>query len=130
MSSGFRKKVEKFAKQKDCELVGEWCKSMVNHLYWCAMSTESANEVLIKAKWLSLTNHIHNFNRGHSHLFPICSHKRLRAKRKWLKPHKLLFLSVLCHTISDTKASEKLDAIITNKRFVKDVGKLSTLYQT
>ena len=39
MSLGFWKKVEKLAKQKDCELVGEWCKSMVNHLYWCAMST-------------------------------------------------------------------------------------------
>ena len=30
----------------------------------------------------------------------------------------------------DTKASEKVEAIIANKMFVKDVGKLSTSYQT
>ena len=30
----------------------------------------------------------------------------------------------------DTKASEKVEAIIAYKTFVKDVGKLSTSYQT
>ena len=29
---------------------------------------KSANEEMIKAKWLSLTNHIHNVHRGHSEL--------------------------------------------------------------
>ena len=29
-----RKKLEKVAKEKDCELVSEWMKSIINHLYW------------------------------------------------------------------------------------------------
>ena len=36
---GFRKKVLALAKQKDCQLVGEWERSLVNHLYWCVVST-------------------------------------------------------------------------------------------
>ena len=58
---------------------------MVNHLYWCAMSTEEGNEDLIRAKWLSLVNHIQNVHRGHGSLFPKCLHKRLKG-RKWIKP--------------------------------------------
>ena len=35
------KKVEAISKEKDCEIVGEWVKSTVNHLFWCAVSTSS-----------------------------------------------------------------------------------------
>lgn len=51
--SAFGKKIDALAKEKDCELVGEWKKSLMNHLYWSAVSTPDGNENLIEAKWIS-----------------------------------------------------------------------------
>ena len=31
----FRKKVDAAAKQKGCEIIGNWRRSIINHLYWC-----------------------------------------------------------------------------------------------
>ena len=33
------RKVEKMANEKGCDLIGDWKKSLMNHLYWCATST-------------------------------------------------------------------------------------------
>ena len=93
----FRRKVEALSKEKECEVIGEWVKSMVNHLYWSAVSTPSRNGEKIQGKWLSLDNHIHNIHRGHSAAFPKCEHPRLRGhakKKKWIKPRK--FSKFLC----------------------------------
>lgn len=73
--------------------MGEWTKSMVNHLYWSAVSTPSGNGELIKEKWMSLDHHIHNIHSGHSVAFPRCEHPRLRGhskRKKWIKPRKVL----------------------------------------
>ncbi len=70
------------AKEKDCELVGEWKRSLLNHLYWSAVSTPDGNGEVIQAKWMSLDNHIHNKNQRHGKNFPKCSHGRLRRRRK------------------------------------------------
>ena len=40
---GFKRKVDALAKQKDCEIVREWQRSIINHLYWCVASTPSGN---------------------------------------------------------------------------------------
>ena len=91
----FRKKLEKLGKQKGCELVCEWQKSIINHLYWCVSSSSNDdnddNSELIKAKWLSLDNHVHNVHKKHSKEFPKCLHGRLRSrdkKKKWFKRRK------------------------------------------
>lgn len=94
LSAGFRKKLEKLAKQKGCELVCEWQKSIINHLYWCVSSSsndDGNNDELVKAKWLSLDNHVHNVHKKHSKEFPKCLHGRLRGrdkKKKWFKRRK------------------------------------------
>ena len=44
------------SKEKASELVGEWTKSLVNHLYWSAKSKPSGDGELIKAKCLSTTS--------------------------------------------------------------------------
>ena len=77
---GFRKKVSALAKQKDCQLFGEWERSLVNHLYWCVVSTADGGGDVIKAKWLSVDNHIHNVHSGHSQLFQKCSHGVLEGR--------------------------------------------------
>ena len=80
---GFRKKLEKLGKQKGCELVCEWQKSIINHLYWCvSSSSDDDSSELIKAKWLSLENHVHNVHKKHSKEFPKCLHGRLRGRDK------------------------------------------------
>ena len=79
------------AKEKECELIREWMKSVINHLYWSAVSTPSGDGENIKAKWLSLDNHIHNKHSGHGKVFPKCEHGRLprRGRKKWFKPREL-----------------------------------------
>ena len=73
--------MEALSKEKECEVVGEWVKSMVNHLYWSAVSTPSSNGEKIQGKWLSLYNHIHNIHRGHSAAFPRCEHPGMPKKK-------------------------------------------------
>ncbi|XP_065894356.1 uncharacterized protein [Dysidea avara] len=119
VAKGFRKKFEKLGKQKDCELVSEWQKSIINHLYWCASTTPDDDSELVQAKWLSLDNHVHDVHRRHSTKFPKCSHGRLRRqerKKKWFKRH--------------TKASEKLTSLLTKPTHLKDMTRLSGAHQT
>lgn len=81
-------KILKLGKEKGCELAGEWCKAITNHLYYIATNTTEGNSELIMAKWLSLDNHLHNIHKGHGKLFPKCGHGRLGKRRikskKWL----------------------------------------------
>ncbi len=93
--AALQKKLEKTSKLKDCDLIGEWNKSVINHLYWSAVSTPDGNGDLIKAKWMSVVNHVHNKHKGHGKNFPVCKHKKLgrRARKiKWFKPRKLLVI--------------------------------------
>ena len=70
---------------------------MVNHMFWCAASTDDDDEDLKEEKWLSITNHIMNKHSGHeSPLFPQCLHGRLHGrerKKKCLKPGVVMFNS-------------------------------------
>ena len=59
------KKLQALGKQKDCKLVGKWERSIINHMYWCIASTPDGNGEVVKAKWLSLDNHVHNTHSGH-----------------------------------------------------------------
>ena len=87
---GFRKKLEALAKQKDCELVGQWQRIIINHMYWCVASTPDGSGELVKAKWLSLEHHIHNIHTRHSTLFPMCAHGELGlGRKKWFRRRKI-----------------------------------------
>ena len=136
-----RKKLNALSKEKECELAAEWKKSLMNHLYWSAVSTpDGKGDFLIQAKWISLDNHIHNKHKRHGKLFPRCQHRCLRRgrKKKWFKPRecmptyqqldiiKIMYFSYC----TDTKASERISSIIQNKSFCADVKKLSPVFQT
>ena len=136
--AGFRKKLQAVAKQKDCELIGKWERSIINHLYWCVASTPDGNWETTIAKWLSLENHVHNVHSGHSHLFPKCSHEDLDGqdrRKKWFKTRKffmlcLIDLSINFVCVSDTKPSEKLSQLLTNTSLCKDLTRVSPSFQT
>ena len=93
--------IDSLAKKKDYAVVSKWKKSMVNHMFWCAASTDDDDdEDLKEAKWLSINNHIMNKHLGHeSPLFSQCLHGRLHSrerKKKWLKPGSLcLMLNII-----------------------------------
>lgn len=137
---GLRKKLEAAAKVKDCAIIGHWQKSIINHLYWCVASTSSDHGELIKAKWLSLDNHIHNVHTHKNKDFQKCAHGKLRGRDKnkqWFKRRKCAYLSaidMILHdglmNLLDSKASEKLSPLLTNNQLCKDVTRLSPLYQT
>ena len=69
-------------KKKGCELLIKWAQAVSNHTYWCAASS-NGNEELLKAKWLSLLNHVCDIHEGHGDLFPSCEHGTLEP-RKWI----------------------------------------------
>ena len=41
-------------KYKDCEVVGEWIKSITNHMYWCAASLPQGDGDQMVVQWKSL----------------------------------------------------------------------------
>lgn len=120
VAKGVRKKLQSIAKEKDCEVLQPWINSIVNHLYWCVVSSPPDSPNLILAKWKSVLNHVLNKHRGHDDvLFPKCAHARLtgrQAKKKWLKP--------------STKVTSKLEGVIMNKSLLRDIQKLSGQHQT
>ena len=75
--TGLKKKLVDSAKQKDCGLIGEWQRSIVNHLYWSAASSTEGDSDMIKTKWLSLDNHVHDVHEGHGDIFSRCAHEKL-----------------------------------------------------
>ncbi len=81
---GLRKKLEKSAKQKGFELIGEWTKSIMNRLYWCVPSTDIGDDDTVLAKWLSLNHHIHNIHEHDHDTFPRCLHED-KIMRKWFE---------------------------------------------
>ncbi|XP_068077615.2 uncharacterized protein isoform X2 [Danio rerio] len=65
---GLFKKLNKLGKNKECELVKKWQRSIRNHVYWCATSSTSGPEKV--AKWTSLINHLQNVHTHDNALFP------------------------------------------------------------
>ena len=69
------KKVIKVSKEKGCEVLQKWTKSLKTHLYWCATSTKPGFGEMIVAKWKSFMNHVCNKHDDHpNELYKKCAH--------------------------------------------------------
>ncbi|KAJ8043460.1 hypothetical protein HOLleu_10553 [Holothuria leucospilota] len=91
ISKSLKKKITSLGKKKGNEILNEWCKSIINHLYWSASSTPDGNPELMLEKFLSVINHMQNIHSGHEGtLFNSCAHQPLEGERprKWLTPSK------------------------------------------
>ncbi|KAF4114136.1 uncharacterized protein LOC131539617 [Onychostoma macrolepis] len=116
MAKGISKKLEAISKQKDCEKLQKWMKSINNHIYWTAAGSTSEPERV--AKWTAILNHVRDVHTHEDPLYPKCEHaiRKTTDKSKWLQ--------------ADTLAFNKLEKLLTNKRTLKDVAKLSPHHQT
>ncbi|XP_042565521.1 uncharacterized protein LOC116223275 [Clupea harengus] len=102
--------------EKECEKLKKWLPSIKKHIYWTAATSTSGPERV--AKWTSLLNHVQDIHSHDDPVFPQCLHplRISRDKSKWLT--------------AGTPAFSRLEKVLTNKRVLKDVGKLSPHYQT
>lgn len=119
VAKGLKKKLTALSKEKECEALTSWIRSITNHLYWVAGSTPDGDGQLMWEKWQSVGNHIQNIHSGHGSLFPTCTHDELDSstrKKRWLKPA--------------TKVCEKLQTVISSCQMKKDIPMLSTCQQT
>jgi len=80
-----KKKLLKVSKKKGCDDLEPWIRSINNHLYWAACSSETGEEVVDKVK--SISNHVMNIHQHDSDRFPACTHGPI--SRNWLKVCKL-----------------------------------------
>nr|XP_055050478.1 uncharacterized protein LOC129436396 [Misgurnus anguillicaudatus]XP_055050487.1 uncharacterized protein LOC129436396 [Misgurnus anguillicaudatus]XP_055050496.1 uncharacterized protein LOC129436396 [Misgurnus anguillicaudatus]XP_055050507.1 uncharacterized protein LOC129436396 [Misgurnus anguillicaudatus] len=116
IEKGLSKKNLKISQSKDCEKLQKWVPSIKNHIYWTAASSSSGQERV--AKWTSILNHIQDIHTHEDPIFPTCLHPQCTSKdkTKWLK--------------AGTPAFCRLEKVLTNKKILKDIAKLSPHHQT
>ena len=108
------------AKQRGCEDLQPWLKSIANHLYWLAATSDSAEMKV--AKWESLANHIQDIHVGHGELFPNWLHADLTDEPKaWLTPGKLQNAKKHNERSFQSMKSYKNDMFNNNDIFITDV---------
>ncbi|XP_034077579.1 uncharacterized protein LOC117549630 [Gymnodraco acuticeps] len=114
IEKGISKQLEKAAKKKDCEKLRGWVKSIRNHIYWTAATSTTGPERV--AKWTSILNHVQDIHSHDDPLFPKCLHPLRIAQYQWMA--------------AGTPAFHKLETILSTKRILKAVAKLSPHHQT
>ncbi|CAG2238342.1 unnamed protein product [Mytilus edulis] len=113
---GIYKKLELKGKssKKGYQGIARWSRSISNHMYWCAASSNGNGEELVQ-KWQSVLKHCANVHDGHGDLFPNCLHGPLED-REWIK--------------MGSPAYIELEKVICGRMLLKDIKKLSPAEQT
>ena len=117
---GYQKKLTKKAKKKGNEPLFKWIKCVSNHLWWCSQ-TCGGNAEALRERWVSILNHVVNKHKWkNSKHFRRCEHGRLsirkERKTKWLE--------------DGTSAYVALEEVVLNKKFLKDIEKLTEFHHT
>jgi ribonuclease HI len=123
ISKWVTKKLSKKAKMKDYQELLPWIQSVSNHLWWCSATCEQNAEIL-REKWLSLLNHItgkHCWKSSKEFKFiKRCGHPRLNKKDQkeivWIE--------------NGSPAHVALEEVMTNKKLLKDLAKLTEFHHT
>ena len=86
MFIGIKKKLARLSANKELSIIGDWIKSITNHLYWCvASATDGDGEDIVKC-WKSLMDHIGDIHDDCYHMDLSLQERR----KKWLTPGKQL----------------------------------------
>ena len=119
VAKGVGKKLEAAAKLKECQDIRPWIQSIVNHLYWSAISTTPGEGEVIVAKWASVINHVMNIHKHNNPHFSSCMHGQLEgreARKKWLQ--------------RGSKSAIQVEGICLRKLLLADIARLSGEQQT
>lgn len=114
IAKGIYKKLESSGKKKMCDKLLEWARSISNHIYWCAASSNGDGD-LVHDKWVSILNHVTNVHEGHGGKYARCQHDQL-DDRNWMK--------------RGSKAYDELEKIVLGRSLVKDIKNISPAEQT
>ena len=102
-------------------------------------STPNGKWAMIKVKWLSLDNHMHNVYRGHSENFlkvPAWKASKMKKKQKMIEETYALLKQLLSiagqHNSfsANTKPTEKLSSVLMNVTMCKYIVRLCSPYET
>ncbi|KAH7948787.1 hypothetical protein HPB49_002217 [Dermacentor silvarum] len=109
IAKGFKKKMIALGWLKQHGTVIGWRKTIVRHLYWCAVNSHG-NEKLFLARWLSILRHIVNVH-DHPHpLHPSCFHGEM-PERDWL--------------VEGSESFQRLKAILAEPHLLRDLPRAS-----
>lgn len=88
----------KLSQYKDCDIVGDWIKSITNHLYWCAASAPDGDGQQMVDRWKSIMNHLCDQH-------DECYHLPLGDRRKkWFTPgNDTILISLYKHVHADIR---------------------------
>ncbi|KAK0138496.1 hypothetical protein N1851_024974 [Merluccius polli] len=120
VAKGVSKKLAAAAKRRECEGLGEWIPSIINHFWWSAQTCGGDAEVL-KEKWVSVIHHVTNRHDwpGNRH-YHCCAHEPLdetsQRSKLWLQP--------------GSEGHQALVKTVKDKRLVKDLGHLTKCIHT
>ena len=140
--TGLRKKLDALSKQKDRGIFGRWSKGLINHLYWSVASTPGRDQTLMKTKWFSVDNHIHNVHQGRSNNFLKCLHGDLLgheakngfrdvSKSRSNNPSSVHNLLMYCLSLQIQKQAKGHQPLLQVHIYLfKDVTRLSASHQT
>ena len=113
VSKSIKKKLFKAAKQKDCDKLNGWIKSIINHFWWCCATCDKS-VLILKAKWKSILYHIqdkHSWEDDEG-VPKSCEHapvdKNSETTSDWIH--------------EGTPAYSKLESIVLNKNLMKDLA--------
>ncbi|XP_064469150.1 uncharacterized protein LOC135383732 [Ornithodoros turicata] len=81
VAKGIRRKIHAASLAKKHQVLQKWCPSILNHLYWCAR-TSNDNGELVLAKWLTILRHVIDIHE-HQGLHARCAHGDI-GERLWL----------------------------------------------
>ena len=84
VNNSINKQLRGVNKEKGCEIINDWLKSVRKHLYWSVQTAIPGFEALIVAEWKSTVRHMTGKHEDHPDpLFTSCAHGEL-GERKWI----------------------------------------------
>ena len=120
LASHVRKKIKNLAKKPKLHRLSRWVRSLVNHLWWSAATCGGDPDLLVE-KWTSVVYHVTNRHEFPEHqLYTECPHGQLEETEE----RRTRWLAV------GSKEAEALQALVMDKRLLRDIRLLSNFCHT
>ena len=82
LAKSVRKDLAAASKKRECGDLLPWTASVVNHLWWCA-ATSDGDQLLCQEKWKSVVYHVANVHEWPDfQLFSACDHNELTNEQR------------------------------------------------